>query len=605
MTQPRNLILLITDGHGHHTGDHDWGTDEFRGLRSRMERLQLARHGYAKFNTMMSPAVSTIMSIESILAGIYAAKTHKLHWREWPDWDRLDHPVLSTFLQGRGYEVNGFSYLLNAENWMPGVLCYKPELYRDFPSHKRDTHSHHAVLAAVKHYFANAFRPGRPQALIVHTIFLFDLWDELMALFKTHGFTDDNTVFAFTADHYFPKNFGRQWLLSERDQSPIFHHTDLTEHNTRVFLYLKYPGMKPREIDELVSGYDITPTLLELLGLRGEWPGKLDGESLVPWLEGRAPGGPARVLRADNVYPYQVGEKMGRIMAVRWGRYKYVRRPDPASSYIAYRMDEPWNRVVGHEEFYDIPADPEEQQNLVASADPAVQAALTRCRTELRRTTDEILAFHAEGLAAYAERGGIAARLRATVGGAGRVLCVQAGPAEVSVTLVRMLATLLPTVKIEVVGKGLDGFALPANCEAIAFPSGEPYSVARVREVLGPRAAASEYACALRLAGVKADGFGAVYDERVQPLADFAAAGEVIEAWAAKLKGSLALDCSLTPIAAARDPGLGARSRGALRTMVARAEPTLRRWAKKFKSGGGPQMPRHFSERIIRDDRID
>ncbi len=601
MADPRNLILLITDGHGHHTGDDDWGTEEFRGLRSRLERLQLARRGYAKFNNVMSPAVSTIMTIESILAGIHAAKTHKLHWREWPEWDRLEHPVLSTFLQARGYEVNGFSYLLNAENWMPGILCYAPELYRDFPSHKRDTHSHRAVLAAVKHFFAHAFRPGRPQALIVHTIFLFDLWDELMALFARHGLADDNTVFAFTADHYFPRNFGRQWLLGERDAAPIYHHTDLTEHNTRVFLHLKYPGLQPREIDDVVAGYDLTPTLLELLGLRGEWPAKFDGESLVPLLEGRPAG--ERTLRADNLYPYQVGEKQGRIAAVRRGRYKYVWRPDPASSYIAYRLHEPWPRVAGHEELYDIPADPEEQANLVASADPAAQAALAGGRAEMRRTTDDVLAFHAVGVAAHAERTGLAGRLRAAVGAGERVVCVQAGPPEVSVTLVHVLATILPEAKIDVVGKALEGFALPAGCTAIPFPRDAPYSAVRLRAVLGARVPAGGYACALRLAGVTGAGFGPVYDERVQPLDDFAAAGTAIEALGANLRGSLALDGALTGIAPVGGPGLAMKARTAVRAAVARVEPALRRWAKKFKAEGGPRMPRHFSERLIRDER--
>ena len=74
---------MVTDGHGHYTGDMDWGTKEGYALKTRLERLNLVEKGYIKFSNAMSPAVSTIMSIESIMSGIYAAKAHKLHWREW------------------------------------------------------------------------------------------------------------------------------------------------------------------------------------------------------------------------------------------------------------------------------------------------------------------------------------------------------------------------------------------------------------------------------------------------------------------------------------------------------------------------------------------
>ena len=524
------------------------------------------------------------MSIESMLTGLFAAKTHKLHWREWPAWDQLDEPQLSTFLRGRGYDVHGFSYLLNAEHWMPGILCYKPELYRDFPSHKRDTHSHHAVLAAVKHYFAHDFKPGRPQCLMIHSIFVFDFWDEMMALFAQHGLTEANTVFAFTSDHYFPKNFGRQWLLGERDGSSIWHHTDLTEYNTRVFLYLKYPDIRPREIGDAIAGYDLTPTLLELLGLRAEWPGRLDGESLLPLLGGEMRAA-RRTLRNDNVYPYQIGEKQGRIAAVRCGRFKYVRRPDPASSYISYRMHEPWSAVLGHEELYDIEADPEEQRNLVNSTEPAVLGALAHCRAEMKRTSDEIIDFHVESLKLFAERSGLAARL-----GSGksprRILCFQSCPVEVCATLVRLLAGLLPEADIEVVAKDLAGWALPGRCRVVAQP-GEGYD------------------CALRLSNFPVGAYTAVYDATAHPIGDFTAVGAAIRALPVAAKFTLGLDCSLTPVTPDEGPGLGDRARAAVRSMVAWAEPSLRRWAKKFKSGSGASMPRHLSERIIRDDRTD
>jgi len=131
MNKKWNIVLLVTDGHGHYTGDMDWGTKEYHFLKTRLQRLNLVEKGYVNFTNAISPAVTTIMSIESIMSGIFAAKTHMLHWREWPTWDSFDQPVLSDFLKQHGYEVNGFSYLLNSENWLPSIYCYKPGLYKD------------------------------------------------------------------------------------------------------------------------------------------------------------------------------------------------------------------------------------------------------------------------------------------------------------------------------------------------------------------------------------------------------------------------------------------------------------------------------------------
>lgn len=598
MAAPLNIILLITDGHGHHTGDHDWGTTEYLGLRSRLERLELGRKGFAKFGNVMSPAASTIMSIESMLTGLHAAKTHKLHWREWPEWDRLEQPTLSSFLEQRGYAAHGFSYLLNAENWIPAIKLYRPELYRDFPSHKRDTHSHHAVLAAVRHYFAHAFEAGRPQLLMVHSIFLFDFWDELMELFGQHGLTDENTIFAFTSDHYFPKNFGRQWLLGERDGVPIYHHTDLTEHNTRVFLYLKAPGLPAQECDAPVSGCDLLPTLVDLLGLSAQWTTPVDGQSLIPWLRGASL--PERWLRADNVYPYQIGEKQGRVTAIRCGYYKYVVRPDPASSYVAYRMQEPCGLLIESEEFYDLRSDLEETVNRIATVEPAELDGLARCRAAWRETTAAIFATHARGLWQYAQRSGLADKIAG-----GRVvsslLCIQAGPAEITVTLLQVLTALFPAARVDLVARDLKGWKVPESCRVLVYPAGRDYEVETVLSWLA-QSGAARYDALLGLGGT---GLGPpeYYDTAAHPTTDYAAAERVLVALSGEQKGWLALNAAFVPLrAGAQKARFGNWAWELARALLRRFKPRLLRLVRALESGG-PKMAPSFSARFIRRSR--
>jgi hypothetical protein len=599
---------MVVDGHGHFTGNMDWGTKEFLNLKERMERLHLTRQGYVKFSNVMSPAVSTIMSIESILSGIYAAKTHKMHWREWPSWDRFEHPTLSGFLKERGFEVNGFSYLLNSENWLPSINCYRPGLYKDYPSLKRDTHSHEAVLAAMRHYFANDYKKGtHKHVFVVHSIFLFDIWDEIMRLFTDNGFSSDNTVFALTSDHYFPYGFGRQWLLGERDGSSIYHHTDLTEHNTRVFLYVKYPGCPGGEIHTPVAGYDIAPTLLDLLGFLPDWKMKLDGVSLVPLMNGT--GLPERFLRSDNVYPYQIGEKQGRITALKKENLKYVYRPDGPASYIAYRLTEGWSTVLEREELYDVNQDPFERNNLIREKN--LQNTVDSFREGFLSTQDEIIRFHVDSLRNVFRKEGLKGKL---FGGreTGQMLFFQSCPDVVFRTLIGVLSQEMPDWDIDVVVRKGGDRELPdvkSVRNRFVYPDAGPFNPRIFHEAIGHQLPAN-YDCVLNTSNVPMGDYLSVYDESEFPVGDFHGSTEIIRKLIADNKGSLCLDMSFQLIGSSRGSNatkvwnvdtVKATARGFASAMVKFLKPRVRKWMLRF-AVGQSRMQKVLRERLIRPE---
>lgn len=75
------------------------------------------------------------------------------------------------------------------------------------------------------------------------------------------------------------------------------------EGGTRVPFFVQYPAKfkQPRLVREIAAHIDVYPTLLELCGV--SMPAKqprLDGVSLVPLLEGRAPGWPDRMLFSNQ-----------------------------------------------------------------------------------------------------------------------------------------------------------------------------------------------------------------------------------------------------------------------------------------------------------------
>lgn len=100
----------------------------------------------------------------------------------------------------------------------------------------------------------------------------------------------------------------------------------------------------------LVLNIDVAPTLMELAGL--EIPDGIDGESLVPFLEGRAPADWRKHFFFEHqTSPAVAPRPIPRNMGVRGQDQKYVVWTDPGP-------------VI--EEFYDLGADPLEINNLIS-----------------------------------------------------------------------------------------------------------------------------------------------------------------------------------------------------------------------------------------------
>ena len=146
----------------------------------------------------------------------------------------------------------------------------------------------------------------------------------LLAGLEERGLTDE-TIVVFWSDHGF--------LLGEHGltaKSLPFHEA------LRVPLFVRAPGWKPRREAGLAQTIDLFPTLSELAAL--DPPGSLAGRSL------------ASTLPRDVVFAEQIGEWA----AVRTARWKLVLGT---------------SRELGFDQLYDLVADPNENENLVA--DPA------------------------------------------------------------------------------------------------------------------------------------------------------------------------------------------------------------------------------------------
>jgi arylsulfatase A-like enzyme len=173
----------------------------------------------------------------------------------------------------------------------------------------------------------------------------------------------------------------------------------LYDPGIEVALLWRWPqGGVPRGrvVDELVSNVDVTPTLLEALGL--PLPGRLQGRSFWPLLTGAGAYSPRTEVFAEKTF-HTYYEPM---RAIRTARHKLIVNfevstvvdvpSDIRESPIYPLMLRQLNDVRPSIELYDLAADPWEQHNLADTPDvDAIQADLRQRLLRWMTETDDPL----------------------------------------------------------------------------------------------------------------------------------------------------------------------------------------------------------------------
>ena len=156
-----------------------------------------------------------------------------------------------------------------------------------------------------------------------------------------------NTVIVLWSDH--------GWHLGEKQH---WHKRTLWDESTRIPLILVAPGTGEagQRCMAPASLVDIFPTLTDLCRLPRPLNQKLDGISLVPWLEDpNRPRRQAAITVDENQH-----------LSARGQRYRYIRYND------------------GSEEFYDHQTDPDEWTNRIA--DPGLRPDISSLAAQLPAT---------------------------------------------------------------------------------------------------------------------------------------------------------------------------------------------------------------------------
>lgn len=196
-------------------------------------------------------------------------------------------------------------------------------------------------------------------------------------LFRSHNFTEANTITILCSDHGYPAFRSEAGRPEFYQRTGLTHDLVLSDDNIMVPLSIQYPGCKKGlKVDTLVSLIDVFPTVLELVGVRPD--GEIAGRSLIPLAEDLLECRREmedRLQRVDNRFVMQ----KGKATAIRGACHKYVFHHD--------ELTEGGKK----EEFFDIAKDPLEQANLIDSVDETVQSEVDRFRDAYRASENDAI----------------------------------------------------------------------------------------------------------------------------------------------------------------------------------------------------------------------
>jgi len=237
---------------------------------------------------------------------------------------------------------------------------------RQIPYERLDPHSKrlHNVCALGQYAQTESRIRNARHAYYSMISYIDDKVGQLLQALKAAGLNDD-TVVIFLSDH------GE--MLGERG---LWYKMTFFEWSARVPMFFHFPKrFAPRNITQTVSLVDILPTMVEIAneGCAGDYADILDGQSLLPSLEGKEVKSPA------PVYGEALCEgAIAPLVMIRRDRYKYVYSdPDPS-------------------QLYDLETDPNEMQNLAGQPQHKEICRMfdneIRAKWDLKRLHQQVLA---------------------------------------------------------------------------------------------------------------------------------------------------------------------------------------------------------------------
>jgi choline-sulfatase len=248
-------------------------------------------------------------------------------------WGREQHPsgIYDTY-----YDHCAFASIPR-EPMHPWQISSAPSSY-DEPGRRAILSGYFAAVTAMDHNIGRILDRLEEQGVREHTLVLF---------------TSDNGM-----------NMGHHGIYGKGNGT---FPQNMFDTSVKVPALISHPGQVPQGVvcDELLSHYDVMPTLLDYLGIENTAAGPLPGQSFAGLLRGEQYSGRQAIVICDQAARPAVFDEYGPVRMIRTRTWKYVHR-----------------YPYGPHELYDLAVDPGEKHNLIDSPDHQAKVVELRAGLE-------------------------------------------------------------------------------------------------------------------------------------------------------------------------------------------------------------------------------
>ncbi len=353
-----NIIWITIDGARPHRKYND--------PSDRPEIFDLVSKECVEFTDVIASAPSTIMSVGAMMASYPSFYLSRTYYSFYFDSNYFDS--LPSILIEKDYQI--YHSLSAFEDIKFLTSLFKSDCQEFRPKSINYYKRYWSVSEADKTTFNILNKIKQPFFFYVHypnhsnvTQYVVKLIQKLK---KENLY--DNSIVIFTSDH------GISPKAHEQKDFGILKGHDIDMDNGALYvpLLIKFPNSPIKKINEQISALDITPTILDILGIE---PSKFNfkGRSLMPLIEEERSFSKKRFIRSDNRYIFQPS----RVTSLINQNFKYI-----------------YNYETKKEWLYNIRNDPFEKDNLINKKTPYIEDKLNSFKKEFKLQENEALQFH-------------------------------------------------------------------------------------------------------------------------------------------------------------------------------------------------------------------
>jgi len=374
MKSKKNVVLFIVDSVRHYSAG---GLDD----RDKLDMMDSFEKESVYFPLTVTSAPSSIMSLSTMLTSLpayYIARNYD-DFR----YDNNQFISLHNILKDEGYNVKSLFNARELRFLFGDVIDHVEEEYWPKGVNTNQKNWSNATMNVILEKFLKSNSMDEPCFMVCwynvrHDADTSDHIQRGIDILKENKLWDDS-VFILGSDHGYmdPK---RGYTPEKLEAMGLSHDLLMTDDNIRIPFYLRYPGSPVKKVDQQVSTLDFLPTILSLVDI--PYPDsktyQMSGLDLVPLIneeEEAIKVFTKRKVRSDARFFAQAD----RSTALRDGRYKYITRPDQ-----------------NIEEFYDVPNDEWEENNLIDNEE--LKDIIQEFRSEYQCSEDEIMEFQTKYL---------------------------------------------------------------------------------------------------------------------------------------------------------------------------------------------------------------